>query len=327
MGYQHGKQAAPLIRRYLEWISKLTGSPLRQLASHAFRFMPLVQHLSRKYIDEVLGLAEGAGISIGEAMLCQVRGEAVGLSERACTTFALTRSATNGRVPLAGQNQDLEPGFADVAIVLKIKPSDGRPKAVMLTFAGQLGYAGMNDRGVANFANSLYNFQWRFAVSHYPLKRCFVEQSRVQACIELLRRYRTCSAANVMLCDGKGAIRDVEIRPEGIRIFNGSNSDALVHTNHYLTSDFQRFERGTLPDSPARLQRFQTMVNLRLGKITVDTLKAMLADHAGYPASICRHGADGLHSICGYIAEPAKSTFHVRRGYGCSGTWDAHRIA
>ena len=36
----------------------------------------------------------------------------------------------NGSV-ISGQNQDLEPEYADVAIVLRVKPNDGRPAAIM----------------------------------------------------------------------------------------------------------------------------------------------------------------------------------------------------
>ncbi len=327
MGYQHGKQAAPLIQKYLRWMRSLSGMPTYDLLRNALRFSPIIQRLSPRYMEEVAGLAEGAGISMAEAMLCQVRSEAaMRTAERGCTAFALTRSATAGGAPLAGQNQDLQAGFADVAIVLKVKPNDGRPAAVMLTFAGQLGYAGMNQYGVANFANALYNYTWRLAMPYYPLRRCFLEQKNVEGCLRILKKYPTCSAANLVWCDGSGSIADVEVRPEALSLFQDANKDALVHTNNYVAKGFKVYERGTLPDSCARRERFSQMVQQQWGKITVDRLKHMLADHKGYPGSICRHGANGLFSICGYIAEPSKGLFHVRRGYGCTGYWDVHRV-
>ncbi len=62
------------------------------------------------------------------------------------------------------------------------------------------------------------------------------------------------------------------------------------------------------------------------GEITVDTMKAVLADHQGDPAGICRHGEKGMHSVSGYIAEPARGLLHVRRGHGCLGTWQAYEV-
>ena len=72
-------------------------------------FLPLIQDLSPSLVDEIKGLAEGAEITLGEAVLCQARAEAARVGEGACTAFALTGSATAAGRPLAGQNQDLAP--------------------------------------------------------------------------------------------------------------------------------------------------------------------------------------------------------------------------
>jgi len=133
----------------------------------------------------------------------------------------LTGSATADGQPLAGQNQDLPAGYSDVAILLHAKPTDGRPRALMFTFAGQLGYSGMNQYGLAHFANALYGFDWRPGLPHYPLKRVMLEQRSVTDCIGLLRRHATCSAANLVMCDGRGSIADVEVRPGQVAEYAG----------------------------------------------------------------------------------------------------------
>jgi len=290
------------------------------------RFLPYVEALSQKFVPEVSGLADGAGISFEEAMLCQARAEAAQIWEGGCTAFALTGKATADGNPLAGQNQDLEPEYADVAILLRVRPTDGRPTALMFTFAGQLGYSGMNQFGVAHFANALCDFKWRPGLPHYPLKRIMLEQRTAAACVELLRRNRACSAANIVLCDGQGRVADVEVRPEGIAVFDDDNPDQRLHTNHYLTRQYASCENGSLPDSFPRLSRVRTLVQQKWGKITVDTMKQILADHEGDPAAICRHGSRDMQSISGYIAEPAKGLLHIRRGHGCDGSWRSYRV-
>src|SRR5208283_2958993 len=145
MGRQHGEQAGELVRKYLIWIERLAGKPREFLCRNAHRFLGAIERLSPKYVEEVRGLADGAGISFPEALLCQVRTQALYAAEAGCTTFALKGEATlNGEV-MIGQNQDLEPEYSEVAIVLRVCPTDGRPRALMLTFAGQLGYFGMNE--------------------------------------------------------------------------------------------------------------------------------------------------------------------------------------
>ena len=55
-------------------------------------------------------------------------------------------------------------------------------------------------------------------------------------------------------------------------------------------------------------------------------IKEILSDHDGHPAGICRHGADGMYSISGYIAEAEKRLLHVRRGPGCLGQWKTYTV-
>jgi len=326
MGYQHGAQVAHLVRRYIVWIEKLTGKPRESLCSNAMTFLPMIEALSPALIEEIRGLAEGARITLEEAVLCQARAEAARVHDGACTAFAITRSATADGQPLAGQNQDLEPEYADVAILLHLKPRDGRPRALMFTFAGQLGYSGMNEHGVAHFANALYDFEWRPGLPHYPLKRVMLEKRTAEECVSLLRQSRACSSANVVLCDGRGEIADVEVRPEGIAIFSDTDPHWRVHTNHYLTPQFAQHETDFLPDSRPRLVRMRNLIKEHWGSITVDAMKAVLEDHEGDPGGICRHGEKRMHSISGYIAEPAKGLLHVRRGHGCLGTWYTYEV-
>ena len=58
----------------------------------------------------------------------------------------------------------------------------------------------------------------------------------------------------------------------------------------------------------------------------MDLMKEFLADHEGDPAGICRHGANNWHTIFGYVAEPSKKLFHLRRGHGCLGTWTTYQV-
>jgi isopenicillin-N N-acyltransferase-like protein len=329
MGRQHGEQAAPLVERYLRWIERLTKLPRQVLCHNAMQFLPSMEALSQAFVEEVRGLGDSAGISFEEAVLCQVRAEAAHTypaQKDGCTAFALTGEATASGTPLAGQNQDLQPEYADVAILLHVQPADGRPRALMFTFAGQLGYSGMNVHGVAHFANSLYDALWQPGIAHYPLKRVMLEQRTVAECVALLRSHRTCSAGNVMLCDGVGAVGDVEVRPEGIAVFTDDHPDMRLHANHYITPEFASYETNSLADSCPRLDRMRQLVQQHWGQITVETMKAILADHAGDPAGICRHGAVEMHSISGYIADPAAGVLHVRRGHGCLGTWTAYDV-
>jgi isopenicillin-N N-acyltransferase-like protein len=326
MGYQHGVQAADLIVKYILWIEKSNRKDRSELGHNALAFLPLIEQLSPALVEEIRGLAAGANIPFEEALLCQTRGATAQAQPEGCTAFSLTGTATATGHPLAGQNQDLPPEFSDLGIVLHLKPNDGRPRAITFTFAGQLGYMGMNQNGIAHFANGLGNAPWQMGLPHYPLKRVLLEKRTVAECIELLKEFRLCSPGNMVFCDGQGAIADVEIRPEGIALYEDEHPDRRLHTNHYITPEFAPHETYDLEDSCPRLERIRQLVQTHWGKITVDTLKTILADHHNDPGAICRHGGKGIHSIAGYIAEPEKNLFHVRRGHGCIGTWKAYEV-
>lgn len=325
MGQAHGEQARPLIDRYLAAIERWCGLDRDALGIRARSFLPLLENFSIDFVEEVRGLAEGARIPLDHALLCQVRLEAMRAAE-GCSAFAITAGATVDGRTLAGQNQDLEPEYDSVGIILRLRPDDGRPRATCFTFAGQLGYAGMNEYGVANFANALFNHAWRPGLPFYPLRRGFLECRSVAECTGLARRWHACSAANFVFCDGAGGIADVEIRGADVVEYRGSLTDARLHTNHYLTDGFRGFEDGTSTDSPCRLDRLATLMQAGWGAWDVEPLKHLLADHAGAPAGICRHGAGGTHSIAGYIADPSRGVLHVRRGHGCTGVWTAYDV-
>src|SRR5262245_27410188 len=76
MGCQHGEQARALVKKYLVWIERITGESRDRLCHNAMSFLPAIEGLSPKLVEEIRGLASGAGISFPEAVLCQTRAEA-----------------------------------------------------------------------------------------------------------------------------------------------------------------------------------------------------------------------------------------------------------
>ena len=61
----------------------------------------------------------------------------------------------------------------------------------------------------------------------------------------------------------------------------------LRHTNHFLAPRIEPVDLSlwAMPDSAVRLQRLQAAQTAK----TLDDFRALLADHADYPNSICAH--------------------------------------
>lgn len=328
LGRQHGEQAQLKIKAFLVWLCESLGVDEAELARRALRFRPLFKAQCPHLLEEVDGLAEGAGIKRGLALACQLRGELGQTASEGCTTFVIgPRGTADGNV-LIGQTSDMPAEMREFCYVLHLQPDD-RPEVIMWTFGGMIGYHGLNAHGVAHFANSLGGGpQWNFALSHYPLKRLILEQPDLTSVRDLMSRVPVCSNGNYVLCDGGGNILDVELTPQGPLPIEDTGDGFLAHSNHFLCSphNCQPNFDASLPDSFPRLERIRHLIAAKFGTLTCEELQTILADHDGHPVSICRHPHDGHgdnilpasgRTVAAMVAEPNRGRFHLCCGNPC----------
>lgn len=328
LGRQHGEVARVRILMFLGYLCETLKLSDEDVDRRARRFLPLFQRHCSHLLPELEGLADGAGISLGLALAAQMRGELAMLADGACTTFVIGRRGTaNGQV-LIGQTSDMPAEMREFCYVLHARPND-RPEFIMWTFGGQLGYHGLNELGVAHFANSLGGGpDWKFGLSHYPLKRMMLEQRDLAGVRALIESYPVCSNGNYVLCDGAGSIVDAEVTTAGTHFLEDTGAGFLVHSNHYLCAAHAcdaNFKQS-LPDSFPRLTRMQQLIQAEFGSLTVDKLQHILSDHEGHPTSICRHPHEGAgnsilpstgRTVAAIIAEPEAGRFHLASGNPC----------
>jgi isopenicillin-N N-acyltransferase-like protein len=337
LGRQHGEQCRVRLRAFLDYLAKSLRLSRAQIHERARRFLPLFERHCPHLVEEIHGLAEGADVSPAEALAVQIRGEMGPVAMEACTTFAVAPRATAAGQVLIGQNSDMDPEIGECSYVLRLRPRD-RPTVLLWTFGGQLGYHGLNDAGVAHFANALGGGPgWRLALPHYPVKRLMLEQRSLGEVLDLLRRVPVCSNGNYVLCDGAGRIADVELTPAGFGLIEEPDEGYLAHTNHFLCGAHASpaADAASVPDSFPRLERMRKLLAGKVGRLTVEDLMGFLADHAGRPTSICRHPHAGPdHSsvsargrtVASLIAEPAAGRLHVSRGNPCEVGYTTYQL-
>ena len=93
-------------------------------------------------------------VSVVNLAAAQLRGELAQVSDGACTTFAIGPRGTISNTTFVGQTSDNPPELEHFGYVLKLRPTV-QPTLLMWTFGGMLGYHGINEHGVAHFANAL----------------------------------------------------------------------------------------------------------------------------------------------------------------------------
>jgi len=327
LGRQHGEQAAEQIAGYLDYLTESLGLSRAQLRQRAMKFQTLFETWCPDILAEATGLADGAGISLADALASQLRGELGQVTDGGCTTFAISRPGTATGTTFIGQTSDNPPELERFGYLLRLRPA-GKPALLMWTFGGMLGYHGMNEHGVSQFANALGGGPgWKFALSHYPLKRLILEQRSVADVVQLMRTFPVCSNGNYMLADGSGAILDVELTSDGPLLPPGSDP-FLAHSNHFLCPEYARAPHWlqSPTDSFARLDRMRTLIQTNFGSISLDDVQRFLSDHDGLPVSICRHAHDGANcpmldhsakTVAAMIAEPEQRRLHVALGNPC----------
>ncbi|PZR04405.1 MAG: hypothetical protein DI539_25555 [Flavobacterium psychrophilum] len=95
--------------------------PVAQIEETLEKYRQIIQHQLPDIYTEILGLAEGAAISIQEAILLQVRREIVGVRRYTLTGDCTTIGFLSGDDSTIAQTIDLEGGIRDYGYAFKIQ--------------------------------------------------------------------------------------------------------------------------------------------------------------------------------------------------------------
>ena len=94
----------------------------------------------------------------------------------------------------------------------------------------------------------------------------------------------------------------------------------LIHTNHFLHTaarNLNEVNRLGLEHSRFRLQRIGELLERRHGRIEAQDLMRVLADHDGYPQSVCSHRKDAS-SIASYCVDLRRRRLFIKNGPPCT---------
>jgi isopenicillin-N N-acyltransferase-like protein len=94
--------------------------------------------------------------------------------------------------------------------------------------------------------------------------------------------------------------------------------DILAHTNHYLHLAMRNFEadRNSMGNSVIRYNRAMRLLRENYGRLTPELFQKLLADHAGYPTSICKHGLETV-TVFSIIIQLEQLRAWIGRGRAC----------
>ncbi len=264
-----------------------------------------IEALDSRYLEEMQGIAEGAGVDLEDILALNVRTEvmfaararqAMGRSSSPgeCTSFCILPSASLSGHVLVGENWDWLLHCYDTLVVLEVEQEAG-PDYVTVVEAGLLAKMGMNSAGIGLATNALVTGQdcGVPGIPYHVMLRSLLDAETVTDALNRVTHAVRSSSGNYLVAHRDGVAVDIEAAPgdHGRLAFLLPNHGVLVHTNHFLSPhlDVDNVSVWAMPDSVVRLGRARTTLAEADGRISLESLKTALADHADFPAGVCAH--------------------------------------
>jgi isopenicillin-N N-acyltransferase-like protein len=301
------------------------GVHAEEALNRALRYRPFVQKHAPFLDEEIVGLAEGAALSLAQAYVLQLRAEVLKTPAELkdqpgdeCTTYAVEPAASAHGESFLGQNADLPPFYADIGVVIDIDAPD-HPNVIMVTPAGQISYIGMNEHGFAVGANYLTCDGWTTGFPRYLLSRMVLTCKTTEDAAALLDSLPRASSRNIIMIDPQGHALDVETIPSTTGKLQPEDN-IIAHSNHFLAPDLKRFERAKpseFDNSRVRVQTMRKLLEANRGNLTLDKLMAIMRNRDTVPDALCRHPGEGpgtTSTITAMIAQPSQRTLWVAIG-------------
>jgi len=184
---------------------------------------------------------------------------------------------------------------------------------------GRLGMAGssrcLNEAGLAVGVSSVWPVcdDWTRIDAPGALNFDLVIRAIIQQCatvkevLDLIKEWPT--QVNLVLADASGDVARVEMSVVGQWVTR-PKGDWIVATNHYASPKSQKalaklgigWDRSEQPDGAGRTleryQRYEALLPAPGKKLTVRKLQRILADHDGWPFSICNPASTSTMAFC-----------------------------
>ena len=326
IGKQHGISCRQEIVEFLAddvaRINSIRYEPLskRLLLAQSAEYLERLHILLPDVLPELQGLADGAGISIEEAVLLQYRRELIGSSFKSlgeCTTYS---AISDDGIGILGQTVDLNGNLESLTRVFRITQQGPKKRCIlMFSLAGLLGFAGINECGLAIAINFVSAGGWGSDVSPYLLVRHLLTLESVAECMDVIKHIPRSSSRALTICD-RNTLATVEMTTHDHRaIF----SNRIIRANHYLHPEFSPLDTlnvFSLNASILRQNRLELLTKENM-KMEPEELFEKLSDHSLAPVGICAHGNGEIRreiTIAAIAMQTASKRLHVRFGKPCS---------
>ena len=309
MGHAHGVAHADEIRVYtdervaLVASGRWSGGPVEPatVLELAGACLPAHETFAPALHEEMMAMAEGAGISPAEAIVVggftdfvdTVRASLGGplppeLQEDDCTAFIVPDHRAGG-AGFYGQTWDMHDSATEHVILLRARPAEA-PAALVFTTTGCLGQIGMNEVGVCVGINNLTADDGRVGVTWPSVVREALHQTNAAGARDVILGADLSGGHNYMVFDAEGDGYNIEAMPTA-RPVTRLGDRALTHTNHTTTPETDAVEGARAAGLQESSHRRMTTADEWLDRETLDADDLMALTAEG----VCQVSVEPYH--------------------------------
>ncbi|PXX96290.1 C45 family autoproteolytic acyltransferase/hydolase [Halomonas sp. LBP4] len=329
IGEAHGLAHARLIHRSIEVYDRLfldfVGIRWKEAREEADRFAAMIERGFPEILDEMAGIARGAGVDLADILTLNCRSEiSLTRASGGCSAFALQRA---GQQWLA-QNWDWRTDQLHNVVALKITGEQAAP-LLSIGEAGMVAKIGMNAHGIGVCLNAIRSRTCGQGLPIHVALRKILESPDLESAVAVATRDRVCSPAHFLIASADGQAAGLEVHPgEPGRL--APEHGMVTHTNHlYARAATCQVEDFPRPDSRPRLARLDRLLRDQMpDHVEVDeaALFDILSDHHDAPLSICRHfnpdqpPEERMETLFAVVMNLSERRLTLRHGKPCETT-------
>ncbi|WP_158735660.1 C45 family peptidase [Alteribacillus sp. YIM 98480] len=303
IGKQHGEYGKEQVMKSLETYEQLFYGYQKiswiQAKEKALQHIAAIEKLDAHLIEEMEGVAEGAGVDFEDILTLNARSEIAlgnynGKSfSDGCTAIAVTAPLIHDTI--IAQNWDWKARQLNSLLLVEIYQKN-KPVITMVTEGGMIGKIGMNSSGMGVCFNALLTNKKTNSIPIHLGLRSVLNSHTLSEAISKLNNGNIAAAANFLIGNdngnGSGMAVNLEVSPFGIDVV-GETDGKLVHTNHIISETLKKSledrNEFIFEDSLLRKKRAQQLIqtSIRNGiSINEETVKEWLSDQFNAPNSI-----------------------------------------
>jgi isopenicillin-N N-acyltransferase-like protein len=310
--------------------AELGGIDPSEVTGNIGPYLRITEEVAPDIVAELKGMAEGSGVPFETLFVLNAAAELVqSIGRFECTVAGISASGTPDGNVLLAHNEDATAGWGDLAYVIKAAPVDA-PAFVAFTYAGLLLHQGVNAAGLGSVGNALYARDARPGIPKLLQYRRAITMSTIEEAIRAVTDPRRAFGNNHLFATADGDLYDVEVSGSKWSMQPGRNG-FLAHANHFTQPGMTDLDRDEdLLNSRLRQTRVETLIERKWGSLDVCRLRGLMADHANYPRSVCKHHAPesdlDYGTIGSVVIDVTARALWACAGNPCRGEWREVRL-